>query len=316
MDNIALSIKELSKIYDNGHRAIESLSLEVSKNDFFALLGPNGAGKSTLIGIISSLIRKTKGEVKVYGIDIDKNFPRAKELIGVVPQEFNFNNFETVYNIPLSQAGYYGVPYPLAKQNTEKYLKLLNLWDKRHNKALTLSGGMRRRLMIVRALVHEPQLLILDEPTAGVDIELRRSTWELLRQLNEAGTTIVLTTHYLEEAESLCRNIAIIDSGKLIQSTSMKSLLSQLNKQTLIFDVAQTLPQQFDIPGATSRRIDTHSLEVDVGKEQPLNAVFEQFQKNNIQVISMRNKVNRLEEIVVGLLKGQSSQPSASEGQR
>ena len=304
----ALEIDNLSKTYDEGFEALKSLNLKVEEGDFFALLGPNGAGKSTLIGIISSLVRKTTGTVHICGINIDENFAKAKSCIGIVPQEFNFNSFEKVYNIPLSQAGYYGLPLSIAKQRTEKYLKLLDLWDKRDNKAMMLSGGMKRRLMIARALVHEPKMLILDEPTAGVDIELRRSMWSFLRKINSDGTTIILTTHYLEEAESLCRNIAIIDGGELVQSTSMKSLLRQLNKETFIFDVKNDLAAPIDIPGYECKMIDGHSFEVSLQKDQPINHLFVQFQAMGIEVISMRNKANRLEEMFVNLLNKNSEQ--------
>lgn len=299
----ALQIENVSKTYKEGHQALKFLSLNVEEGDFFALLGPNGAGKSTLIGIICSLVIKSSGNVKIFDADIDDDFAKAKTYLGIVPQEFNFNNFEKVYNIPLSQAGYYGLPLDIAKQRTEKYLKLLDLWDKRDTKAMMLSGGMKRRLMIARAMVHEPRLLILDEPTAGVDIELRRSMWDMLTQLNQQGTTIVLTTHYLEEAESLCRNIGIIDGGVLIELTTVKSLLRRLNKETFIIDVATDLASDFSIEGYPCKRIDEHSFEVEMLKSRSINQLFAALTEMNVEVVSMRNKSNRLEETFVSLLK-------------
>ncbi|RYG02374.1 MAG: ABC transporter ATP-binding protein, partial [Chitinophagaceae bacterium] len=282
--------------------ALKGISLDVMPGDFFAVLGPNGAGKSTTIGIISSLVRKTAGDVKIFGVDIDTNFSQAKKFLGVVPQEFNFNLFEKVEDIVLQQAGYYGLPRDYAKSQTEKYLRKLNLWDKRQSPARTLSGGMKRRLMIARALVHEPKLLILDEPTAGVDIELRRSMWEFLREINEAGTTIILTTHYLEEAESLCRNVAIIDKGLLVKNTSVKNLLQGLNKEVFVFDTAMDLPAKLAIDGFDIELIDNHSFEVQVEKGQTLNDVFVALSQQHISIISMRNKANRLEEMFVSMI--------------
>lgn len=298
----ALSLRNLRKVYNEKFEALKGISLDVMPGDFFAMLGPNGAGKSTTIGIISSLVRKTSGTVEVFGKNIDTDFSIAKKYLGVVPQEFNFSMFEKVEDIVLQQAGYYGLPRKQALVQTEKYLKQLSLWDKRHTPARMLSGGMKRRLMIARALVHEPQLLILDEPTAGVDIELRRSMWEFLREINAAGTTIILTTHYLEEAESLCRNVAIIDQGVIVKNTSVKSLLQQLNKETFIFDVSGNLQSLPHLNGHRVAQIDEHSFEVEVDKGQSLNAVFTQLTAQGYEVVSMRNKSNRLEELFVAMV--------------
>lgn len=298
----ALSIRNLTKIYNNKFEALKGISLDVMPGDFFAVLGPNGAGKSTTIGIISSLVRKTQGDIEIFGVNIDTNFSQAKKFLGVVPQEFNFSMFEKVEDIVMQQAGYYGLSRDYAKSQTEKYLKKLNLWDKRSTPARMLSGGMKRRLMIARALVHEPKLLILDEPTAGVDIELRRSMWDFLREINEAGTTIILTTHYLEEAESLCRNVAIIDKGVIVKNTSVKSLLKGLSKEVFIFDAAVDLPESFSIPGFDVVKIDNHSFEVEVEKGQTLNQIFSTLGELNISIISMRNKANRLEEMFVSMI--------------
>lgn len=298
----ALAIRDLRKTYNEKFEALKGISLDVMPGDFFAVLGPNGAGKSTTIGIISSLVRKTSGQVSVFGVDIDENFSEAKKYLGVVPQEFNFSMFEKVEDIILQQAGYYGLPRAQALVQTEKYLKKLSLWDKRHTAARMLSGGMKRRLMIARALVHEPKLLILDEPTAGVDIELRRSMWDFLREMNASGTTIILTTHYLEEAESLCRNVAIIDQGRIVKNTSVKSLLQQLNKEVFIFDVQGSLNQLPVLEGHSVARIDDHSFEVEVEKGQSLNQVFSRLTEQGVQIISMRNKANRLEELFVAMV--------------
>ena len=300
----AIVIENLYKQYDSGLEALKGISLTVEQGDFFALLGPNGAGKSTTIGILCSLIRKTSGKVEIFGIDIDKDFPRAKTFLGVVPQEFNFNGFEKVENILIAQAGYYGIPASIAKQRAEKYLKQLGLWEKRNVSSRMLSGGMKRRLMIARALIHEPKVLILDEPTAGVDIELRRSMWAFLQEINAQGTTIILTTHYLEEAEMLCRNIAIIDKGIIIQNTKMKSLLKQLQEETFVFDLKEDLPEGFMLEGFSARVIDAHTLEVSVPKTMGLNAVFAALIEKNLQVSSMRSKANRLEELFVKLVAG------------
>ena len=297
----ALEISALKKNYKGGFQALKGIDLTVKQGDFFALLGPNGAGKSTTIGVITSLVNKTSGRVKVFGHDIDNELEAAKSFLGLVPQEFNFNQFESLLKILVNQAGYYGVERSIAHQRAEKYLKQLDLWDKRNDAGRMLSGGMKRRLMIARALMHEPQVLILDEPTAGVDIELRRSMWDFLRELNSQGITIILTTHYLEEAEMLCRNIAIIDSGIIVENTDMKSLLSKLDVETIILDLAKNsaMPQ---LEHYVSRLIDDHTLEVDVKKSQAINDVFMQLSAQNIDVLSMRNKSNRLEELFVSLV--------------
>lgn len=297
----ALSIKNLCKIYDSGLEALKNIDLEVMPGDFFAVLGPNGAGKSTTIGIISSLVRKTSGNIEIFGKNIDSDFSQAKQFLGVVPQEFNFSMFEKVEDIILQQAGYYGLPRAQARTQAEKYLSKLGLWDKRDTPARMLSGGMKRRLMIARALVHEPKLLILDEPTAGVDIELRRSMWEFLREINAAGTTIILTTHYLEEAESLCRNVAIIDKGEIVQNTSIRNLLQQLNKEVFILDAAGDLDKLPEIAGYAVKRIDEHSIEVEVERGQSLNEVFQSLSKQGVRIVSMRNKANRLEELFIAM---------------
>ena len=298
----ALAIQSLTKTYANRQQALQGVDLRVEEGDFFALLGPNGAGKSTLIGILCSLVMKSQGRVQVFGIDIDKEFSRAKQLLGVVPQEFNFSQFEKVIDIVVTQAGFYGIPAPLAMERAEKYLKQLGLWDKREQRARMLSGGMKRRLMIARALIHEPRLLILDEPTAGVDIELRRSLWDFLREINQRGTTIILTTHYLEEAESLCKNIAIIDRGQIIQNTSMKALLSQLNQETFVFDLREPLVSAPDLSPYRVTHWDGSHLEVEIDRSCHLNGLFKLLDERNIVVVSMRNKVNRLEELFVRLL--------------
>lgn len=292
----ALEINNLKKIYGSGVEALRGIDLSVKEGDFYALLGPNGAGKSTTIGIITSLVNKTSGKVNVFGYDLDKDLVRAKQQIGLVPQEFNFNPFETVQQIVVNQAGYYGVSRKEAMKRSEKYLKQSNLWEKRNVRARMLSGGMKRRLMIARSLMHEPRLLILDEPTAGVDIELRREMWEFLRELNENGTTIILTTHYLEEAEMLCRNIGIIQSGELIENTSMKELLSKLQFETFIFDLApyDTKPV---IEGYACTFEDEQTIAVEVERNQGVNGIFDQLTRQGIKVLSMRNKSNRLEEL-------------------
>lgn len=292
----ALEINNLKKVYGSGVEALRGIDLSVKEGDFYALLGPNGAGKSTTIGIITSLVNKTSGKVKVFGYDLDTDLVRAKQQIGLVPQEFNFNPFETVQQIVVNQAGYYGVSRKEAMKRSEKYLKQSNLWEKRNVRARMLSGGMKRRLMITRSLMHEPRLLILDEPTAGVDIELRREMWEFLRELNEHGTTIILTTHYLEEAEMLCRNIGIIQSGELIENTSMKELLSKLQFETFIFDLApyETKPV---IEGYACTFEDEQTIAVEVERNQGVNGIFDQLTRQGIKVLSMRNKSNRLEEL-------------------
>lgn len=310
----ALSIRNLRKTYDNKFEALKGISLDVAPGDFFAMLGPNGAGKSTTIGIISSLVRKSSGRVEIFGKDIDADFSAAKKFLGVVPQEFNFSMFEKVEDIVLQQAGYYGLPRSQAKAQTEKYLRQLSLWDKRRTAARMLSGGMKRRLMIARALVHEPKLLILDEPTAGVDIELRRSMWDFLREINAAGTTIILTTHYLEEAESLCRNVAIIDHGTIVQNTSVRNLLQQLNKEIFIFDSRTALEQVPAVKGYQVRLLDEHSFEVEIEKGQSLNQLFEQLTQLGISIISMRNKANRLEELFVSMVSNNKQAGEAKSG--
>jgi len=307
----ALDINDLKKVYKGGVQALRGVNLEVDEGDFFALLGPNGAGKSTTIGIISSLVNASEGEVKVFGFDLNTQKEQAKSCIGLVPQEFNFNQFETVLQIVLNQAGYYGVPRGVAKERAEKYLKQLDLWEKRDMAARTLSGGMKRRLMIARALMHEPKLLILDEPTAGVDIEIRRSMWDFLKTINEQGITIILTTHYLEEAEMLCRNIAIIDKGTIVENTSMKALLSKLTLETFVLDLGEYTAKP-EVAGYQTRFIDDTTLEVDVEKSEGLNPVFSQLTEQGVPVLSMRNKSNRLEELFVTLVEsGRQAQKEA-----
>jgi ABC-2 type transport system ATP-binding protein len=299
----ALSIAGLVKTYDNNFKALKGIDLEVSKGDFFALLGPNGAGKSTTIGVICSLVRKSSGKVKIFGIDIDSDFSAAKQYVGVVPQEFNFNQFGKPIDILVTQAGYYGIPASVATERAEKYLKQLGLWDKRNVPSRSLSGGMKRRLMIARALIHQPQLLVLDEPTAGVDIELRRSMWSFLEEINRQGTTIILTTHYLEEAERLCRNIAIIDKGVIVQNTSVKNLIKQLNKETFILDIKQEIKDSPLLNEYPITMIDSHTLEVSVDKNKSLNQLFSMLSEQGIEIISMRNKANRLEELFIDMVE-------------
>jgi ABC-2 type transport system ATP-binding protein len=308
----ALDIQGLAKTYKGGVQALKGIDLTVEEGDFFALLGPNGAGKSTAIGIISSLVNKSSGNVKVFEHDLATDIVNAKSCIGLVPQEFNFNQFETLFQIVVNQAGYYGVPRSIAKVRAEKYLKQLDLWDKRNSAGRELSGGMKRRLMIARALMHEPRMLILDEPTAGVDIEVRRSMWTFLKKINEEGITIILTTHYLEEAEMLCRNIAIIDKGQIVKNTSMKALLATLNVETYVFDLASGA-KYISIEGFETRANDDQTLEVDVLKQGGLNPVFEELSKQNIQVMSMRNKSNRLEELFVRLVEANQEKGTTDE---
>ena len=300
----ALAISGLEKTYDDGVKALKGIDLTVDEGDFFALLGPNGAGKSTTIGVISSLVRKTSGNVSVYGYDIDRELSKAKRKLGVVPQEFNFNQFEKVEDILMTQAGYYGLSMFKARPRVHHFLKKLGLWDKRNTQSRSLSGGMKRRLMIARALVHEPGMLILDEPTAGVDIELRRSLWEFIQDINDQGTTIILTTHYLEEAEQLCRNIAIIDQGEIVENTSMKSLLSKLQQESFVLDLRQPVEKLPTFAGYSVRQVDGNSLEVEVSKTQGVNELFRQLSDYKIEVASMRNKANRLEELFVNLTRG------------
>lgn len=299
----ALTIRNLTKTYANGVQALKGIDLDVKKGDFFALLGPNGAGKSTTIGVISSLVNKSGGDVSIFGYSLDTQRSLAKKQIGVVPQEFNFNQFEKVFDIVVTQAGFYGIPAPLARERAEKYLRQLGLWDKRDKQSRTLSGGMKRRLMIARALVHEPELLILDEPTAGVDIELRRSMWDFLTKLNAEGKTIILTTHYLEEAESLCRHIAIIDHGIIAENTDMKSLLEQLQVETFILDLARPVSEAPQLEGFQVSLRDAKTLEVAVPKSESLNTLFVELARLDFEVMSMRNKANRLEELFVRLVE-------------
>ncbi len=299
----ALSVRGLAKTYRNGVQALKGIDLEVEQGDFFALLGPNGAGKTTLIGIVTSLVTKTGGEAEVFGHDIDRELEAAKACIGVVPQEINFNMFESPETIVVNQAGFYGIPRPEARRRAQRYLKQLQLWEKRDKASRGLSGGMKRRLMIARALMHEPRLLILDEPTAGVDIEVRRSMWDFLQEINRRGTTIILTTHYLEEAETLCRNIAIIDGGRIVERDRMSSLLRRLHTETFVLNSSAPLAAAPRLDGYPVRLTDEHTLEIEVSKEQNLNDLFARLSQLGIQVVSMRNKINRLEEIFMRLVE-------------
>lgn len=298
----ALSVKQLTKIYANGTYALKGIDLDVAEGDFFALLGQNGAGKSTTIGIVCSLVNKTSGKIKVFGHDTDIELAEAKSLIGVVPQEINFNSFETVSRILINQAGYYGVPKRIADDRIEKYLTEMGLWDMRNQSAMRLSGGMRRRLMIARSMMNEPKLLILDEPTAGVDVELRHTLWRFLKKLNQEGTTIILTTHYLEEAEHLCKHVAIIDHGEIIEHANMKSLINRLHMQTVVLDVSQPLEQLPSLNDYRSHLVDEMTLEVDVHRNQTMNDLFNHLSQQNIHVVGMRNKTNRLEELFIHLI--------------
>ncbi|MGN6481544.1 ATP-binding cassette domain-containing protein [Luteibacter sp.] len=303
MTTPALHVKDLRKTYGNGVEALKGISLTVEPGDFFALLGPNGAGKSTLIGILSSLVNASSGDAEVFGVSIHKRRSDAMRLIGLVPQELNFNQFEKPFDICVNQAGFYGIGRAEASERAEKYLKELRLWDKAHLQARTLSGGMKRRLMIARAMMNEPKLLILDEPTAGVDIEIRRSMWQFVSGINAAGTTVILTTHYLEEAEQLCRNIAIIDQGRIVKNTTMKSLLSTLDVETFVLDVNRTAGELPALPGVTLRVIDDHTLEAEMSRAHDLNSLFAALSAHGITVTSMRNKANRLEELFVRLVE-------------
>ncbi len=303
----ALSLRNLKKIYNNGFEALKGIDLDVEAGDFFALLGPNGAGKSTAIGIVSSLVNSTSGSVTIFGHDLKREQAKAKSCIGLVPQEVNFNQFDTVKSIVLNQAGYYGMPRKLALQRTEHCLKQMDLWDKRDTISRRLSGGMKRRVMIARAMVHAPKLLILDEPTAGVDIEIRRSMWKMMREVNEQGTTIILTTHYLEEAESLCRNIAIINNGLIVENTDMKSLLARLHIEHFVMDLANPMTQTPVIEGCQIELLTDKSLNVAVPKEHGLNRLFSQLSAQNIQVISLKNKTNRLEQLFMDLIDSNPS---------
>jgi ABC-2 type transport system ATP-binding protein len=304
---LALSTRALTKTYKNGVQALRGVELDVEEGDFFALLGPNGAGKTTLIGIVTSLVNKSGGSALVFGHDIDRELERAKSCIGVVPQELNFNQFETPMTIVVNQAGFYGIPRAEARVRAEKYLKQLQLWDKRNGAARGLSGGMKRRLMIARALMHEPKLLILDEPTAGVDIEIRRSMWEFLRDINARGTTIILTTHYLEEAETLCRNIAIIDKGDIVERDRMGNLLMRLHTETFVLNTRKPVTAALQLPEFAVSVIDQHTLEVEISKDQNLNELFSRLTELGIDVVSMRNKVNRLEEIFMRLVENRGN---------
>jgi ABC-2 type transport system ATP-binding protein len=298
----ALSVKGLTKIYPNGTCALKGIDLEVSQGDFFALLGQNGAGKSTTISIICSLVNKTAGSISVFGHDIDTDLADAKSLIGVVPQEMNFSAFEKTSQILINQAGYYGIPKKIARERMEKYLKEMGLWHMHDQPAIRLSGGMKRRLMIARSLMNEPKLLILDEPTAGVDIELRHTLWRFLKTLNEEGTTIILTTHYLEEAEQLCKNVAIIDHGEIIENANMKSLINRLSSQTIILDLEKPLFSPPDLDGYEYKLLDDTTLEIEIHRSQSMNHLFRLLTDNHISVCSMRNKTNRLEELFVRLV--------------
>jgi len=299
----ALLIKNLTKTYANGNKALKGINFSVESGDFYALLGPNGAGKTTAIGIISSLVNKSGGEVEIFGHNIDTEIEAAKTCIGLVPQEINLNLWEGVHNIVLNQAGYYGLGRRLACERAEKYLRELRLWDRRNDTARSLSGGMKRRLMIARALVHEPRLLILDEPTAGVDIEIRRSMWDFLREINAAGTTIILTTHYLEEAESLCRHVAIIDEGIIIEDARMSTVLRKLQREVFVLSLAESLHEAPALDGFETELREDGELEVDKGPSVDLNDLFTQLDKRNIRVVSLRNKANRLEELFMRLVK-------------
>ena len=300
----ALVVDELRKTYGNGVEALKGISLTVQQGDFFALLGPNGAGKSTLIGILSSLVNSTGGDARIFGVSVNQQRNEAMKLIGLVPQEINFNQFEKPFDICVNEAGFYGIPRKIAAQRAEKYLKELRLWDKAQHQARMLSGGMKRRLMIARAMMNEPRLLILDEPTAGVDIEIRRSMWQFVSAINAAGTTVILTTHYLEEAEQLCRNIAIIDHGTIVENTTMKRLLATLDVETFVFDVAAVPGPLPAMPGVAIRQVDEHTLEAEMSRNHDLNSLFAALSSHGITVTSMRNKTNRLEELFVRLVEG------------
>jgi len=309
----ALEITDLRKTYGNGIEALKGVSLSVEEGDFFALLGPNGAGKSTLIGIISSLVNASGGEARVFGTSVQHDRSRAMSHIGLVPQELNFNQFEKPLEIVVNQAGYYGIPRSIALERAERYLKQLNLWDKADKPSRTLSGGMKRRLMIARAMVNEPRLLILDEPTAGVDIEIRRSMWDFIKDINARGTTVILTTHYLEEAESLCRNIAIIDHGEIIKNTDMKSLLATLDVETFVLDLREAVAEPPRVEGMEIAMVDDRTLEASLPKQKSLNNLFAELDRRGMHVLSMRNKANRLEELFMRLVEsGQAGRGGAA----
>ena len=303
MTDSALSIRGLHKVYKSGRHALNGIDLEVPDREFFALLGPNGAGKSTIIGIITSLINKSSGQVQVYGHDLDNAPAMAKSMIGMVPQEFNFSQFETGLNIVLNQAGYYGVPRRRALHKAQQCLEILSLWERRHEQSRYLSGGMKRRLMIARALIHEPRILVLDEPTAGVDVEFRRGTWEFLLDLNRKGLTILLTTHYLEEAENLCKRLAIINDGQIIEDGDLKTLISKLRTQGFILDTRELVHQLPELPGCHLHIIDDNTIGLEITNHQELNTIFAELSRHNIHITSMRNRANRLEELFMDLLK-------------
>ena len=312
MSETALKIRNLTKTYDNGFEALKGINLDVEHGDFFALLGPNGAGKSTTIRIVCSLTNKSSGQVEIYGTDIDKNFSKAKSYLGIVPQEFNFSVFETPLQIVVNQAGFYGIEKPKAEEQAEFVLNKLDLWEKRNDQSRGLSGGMKRRLMIARALVHQPSLLILDEPSAGVDIEIRRSMWEFLQQINEEGTTIILTTHYLEEAENLCRNIAIIDHGDIIENTSMKHLLSKLNTEKFVLDLVKPIKSLPVFRDFNASMRDETTLELSIERNKAINTIFKELNEHQISVASLRNKTNRLEELFMSIVASNSSEKPRS----
>ncbi len=303
MSEYALEITGLTKVYNNDVEALKGIDLKITKGDFFALLGPNGAGKSSTIGIISSITNKTDGSIKIFGIDIDQDFPKAKSFLGVVAQEINFSQFEKVEDIVITQAGFYGIPKDIAKERCKNLLKKLSLWDKRHDQARSLSGGQKRRVMIAKALVHEPKLLILDEPTAGVDIELRREMWDFLSDINKKGTTIILTTHYLEEAEQHCNNIAIIDEGSIVEDTTMKELLSRLSIQSFVLDLEHEIQELPNLKIFDLKSRDSKTLIATLTKDDDLNTLFNKLSEHGIKVKSMRNEQNRLEELFIRLVK-------------
>jgi len=307
----ALHIKDLTKTYPNGIQALKGIDLDVQEGDFFALLGPNGAGKTTTIGIITSLVSKTSGEVSVFGHDLAKDVNAAKSCIGVVPQEINMNLYESCYDIVINQAGYYGISRKQAAVRTEQMLRQLQLWERRNDQARGLSGGMKRRLMIARALVHNPRLLILDEPTAGVDIEIRRSMWEFLEEINRQGTTIILTTHYLEEAENLCRNIAIIDGGHIVENDRMSAILRKLHREVVVLDLKEPLSQAPVLAGFEVRQIDACELEVEIRQSQSFNELFAVLNNAGIEVTSLRNKSNRLEELFISMTRKETDKEGA-----
>jgi len=303
----ALRVRQLTKTYRGGFQALKGVDLTVDEGDFFALLGPNGAGKSTLIGIVTSLVTKTAGRVEVFGNDLDRDPEAVKSCLGLVPQEFNFNLFLPVIEVLLNQAGYYGIPRREARRRAEKYLRQLDLWDRRDTEMRRLSGGLKRRLMIARALVHEPRLLILDEPTAGVDIEIRRSMWDYLRELNRAGTTIILTTHYLEEAESLCRNIAIINHGEVTERAELGDMLARLRTETFVLNLKGRIAELPQLGGFVFEHLDDGTLEVEVTRDHTINGLFEALSRNGIEVLSLRNKQNRLERLFLDMVDGRRS---------